>query len=295
MKVILIGSTGQLGRDIISNSPKNIQLIKPKKSELDLSDPENCYKYIISQKANWIINSGAFTNVDEAENNKELAFKINAYGPQSIANAILKVGGKLLQISTDYVFSGTQNTPYETNQKVSPNNIYGKSKAIGENLLLQTLSSFNQITILRTSWLMSPHGKNFATKMLELHSKKENINVVYDQIGSPTMTSTLSQTIWGIIKKNEEYTLQKKSFPKINHFADNGIASWYDVAIAIGEIGIKLGLIKKAAHVTPIRSYQYPTPSARPSYSVLETNETKELLQINGIYWKDSLEEALKR
>ena len=294
MKVILIGGTGQLGQEINKNKPDNIELIIPKRNELDLSSEEQCYEYFSRNSANWIINSGAFTNVDKAESKMELAMKVNAYGPAAIAKALSNNGGKLLQISTDYVFNGNQNVPYKTTQKTSPNNVYGTSKAEGEKLLLEELNKINQLAILRTSWLMGPYGINFAVKMLKLLSERERINIVYDQISSPTTTSTLSQAVWKLIKTNEKFTLDNQIFPRINHFADDGIASWYDVTEALLEIGIQTGLIKNKIKIIPIRTDQYPTSAKRPFYSVLDTYETKKLLSLNGVHWKNSLLNSFK-
>ena len=294
MKVILIGGSGQLGQEISKNKPDDIKLLIPNRNELDLSNENQCYEYFSRNSAHWIINSGAFTNVDKAESNMELALKVNAYAPASIAKAISNNGGKFLQISTDYVFNGNQNVPYKTNQKPSPKNAYGISKSEGEKLLLEKLNKFNQLSILRTSWLMGPVGNNFAVNLLKLLCEKEKVNVVYDQISSPTTTLTLSQAVWKLIETNEKYTLNNQVFPKINHFADDGIASWYDVTEALLEIGIKIGLIKNKIKITPIRTDQFPTPAERPSYSVLDTYATKKILSLNGIHWRNSLLNTFK-
>ena len=135
MRILLVGSSGQVGKSIIQKCPKNIKLLTPDKLEFDLKSGIKCYEYIISNKPDWVINSGAYTNVDKAEREKDLAYKINSEGPQYIAKALQKIGGKLLQISTDYVFNGEQNTPYLPNQKLSPINTYGRSKAKAEELL----------------------------------------------------------------------------------------------------------------------------------------------------------------
>jgi len=295
MKVILIGGSGQLGQEINKNKPDNIELIIPTRNELDLGCEMQCYEYFSRNSANWIINSGAFTNVDKAETNMELAMKVNAFGPAAIAKGISNNGGKLLHISTDYVFDGNQNVPYKTSQKTCPNNAYGTSKAEGEKFLLKILNQINQLAILRTSWLMGPHGINFAVKMLKLLSEREKINVVYDQISSPTTTHTLSLAIWKLLETNNKFSLDKQIFPVINHFSDDGIASWYDVAEALLEIGLQIGLIKNKPKINPIRTNQYPTPAKRPFYSVLDTYETKKLLNLDGIYWKNSLLNTFKK
>ena len=292
MKIILIGASGQLGRDLIKNPSKDIKLITPSKGQLDLSNPKECYKYILKNSPDWIINCGAYTNVDKAENYQELTQKVNSKGPESIAKAISKIGGKFLQISTDYVFDGNQNSPYKVDQKLSPINCYGISKANCEINLQNLLLENNQLCIIRTSWLMSPYGNNFATKMLELLNEREEIKVIYDQISSPTTTSSLAKVIWEIINCNNEYTKKGALFPKILHFSNCGIASWYDVAIAIKEIGTKKGLIKKNCSIFPIESKDYPTAAKRPHYSVLDSNETQKLINFRNMHWREALKKA---
>ncbi len=289
MKILLVGSSGQLGKSIIQKKSKNIELLTPNKSEFNLINGIGCYEYIVSNKPDWVINSGAYTNVDKAEKEKNLAYRINAEGPQFIAKAVKNIGGKLLQISTDYVFNGKQKTPYLPDQSLSPINTYGKTKAKAEEFLADILVDNNQLSILRTSWLISNKGKNFATKMIHLNDQKNEINVVCDQIGSPTCCKSLANAVWRLLEINDNYSAQGKVFPKVNQYTDNGIASWYDVAIEVGQIAFKKGLIKKIASVKPIFSYEYPTDAVRPSYSVLESNQTKEILKLEKIDWRDSL------
>lgn len=289
MKIVLIGSSGQLGRSIIKYAPKNIDLITPDRFQLDLNKRKECYEYILDISPDWVINSGAYTNVDKAELEQELAFEINAKGPESIAKAVSKIGGKLLQISTDYVFDGRQNMPYKVSQNISPINFYGQTKAKGEEFTQKILTDLNQLVIIRTSWLMSPYGNNFATKMLKLLGERDVVNVVFDQISSPTTTMSLSKAIWETIKQNEVYSINQSIFPKINHFCNYGIASWYDVAVAIGEIGLQTGLIKKVANIFPIRSSDYGTSTLRPNYSVLESSQIQKIINFHNNHWRKDL------
>ena len=289
MKILLIGSTGQLGRELIKSSPKNIDLIYPSKINFDLSNTTQCYKYILDTLPDWVINSGAYTNVDKAEKEKEIAYEINAKGPQSIAKALSKTNGKLIHISTDYVFNGEQNTPYKVNKKISPINYYGFSKAKGEELIQKLLPENNKLCIIRTSWLMSPYGNNFATKIMKSLQDRDEVKVVYDQISSPTSTKALANAIWKAIELNNLFSLTKKNFPKMIHFSNSGVASWYDVAEAIGEIGIKKGLIKEMATLLPIESSEYQTAALRPKYSVLESSQTKRFLNIRNLHWRKAL------
>lgn len=289
MKILLVGSTGQLGREIIKSSPKDIILITPSRIEFDLNNANKCFEYILNLSPDWIINSGAYTNVEKAEIEQEIAYKINALGPQTLAKALSISGGKLLQISTDYVFNGQQNYPYKTDQKVSPINKYGISKAKGEEYIKQHLTGNNQSNILRTSWLVGPNGNNFALKIMQLLNDRDEIKVICDQISSPTTTLSLADAIWNLIKKNEEYSRQNKFFPTINHFCNDGVASWYDFAVTISEIGLKTGLIKKTGEIKPIKSNEYNSKTQRPKYSVLDTYNTKKIIGLNNSHWRKEL------
>ena len=288
MKILLTGSTGQLGKSIIDSKPKNIDLIIADREKLDLLNPKNCESIIISGKPDWIINCAAYTNVDKAENDVELSNIVNGLGPEALAKAISKIKGNLLHISTDFVFDGEQNYAYHSKQKRNPINQYGFSKALGEKLIEKNISNNARATILRTSWLIGPIGKNFVTTMLKLHSEKDLINVVSDQISAPTFTKDLANICWDIInlKKSEEST-------QILHWSDSGVASWYDIAEAIGEIGLELGILKKKAEVIPIKTKQYPSPAKRPKYSLLDTQKTSELVGRIPNHWRNNLKKLL--
>ena len=290
MRVLLIGSAGQLGRSLISYKPKNIELISKNKKELDITNESKCAKLISEYKPAWVINASAYTKVDEAEINIEEAYSVNSLGPNNLAKAIKKFGGNILHFSTDFVFSGDQSKPYSPYQKTNPINVYGKSKLEGETAINQSLGKTGQALIIRTSWLIGSVGRNFALTMLKLHKEKESISVVNDQIGSPTTTSSLAKLSWEIISESNKNI----QLPSICHFSDAGVASWYDLAVAVGEISEEIGLIEKAAKVLPIKSSEYPTRALRPNYSVLDCSLTYKLLEIEPTHWRSSLYELLK-
>tara|TARA_Y100001968_G_scaffold307221_2_gene324849 strand:- start:35634 stop:36527 length:894 start_codon:yes stop_codon:yes gene_type:complete len=294
MRVLLIGAEGQLGRSLISFKPHNIELIAKNKKELDITNKTKCCKIISEYKPDWIINSSAYTQVDEAELNIEKAFSVNSAGPNNLAKAIKKFGGNLLHFSTDFVFSGNQSKPYSPDHKTSPINVYGKTKADGEIAILESLSETSQASIIRTSWLLGSVGRNFALTMLKLHKNKEYISVVNDQIGSPTTTSSLANASWKLVRLKSSKSKEKIIFPSICHYSDAGIASWYDLAVAIGEISEEIGLIEKAAKVIPIPSSSYPTKALRPDFSVLDCSRTYKLLDIEPTHWRASLYKLLK-
>uniref|UniRef100_UPI00338FE05B dTDP-4-dehydrorhamnose reductase n=1 Tax=uncultured Prochlorococcus sp. TaxID=159733 RepID=UPI00338FE05B len=276
------------GSYIIETKPKNINLIHTTKKDLDLSKTYLCKNLILSEKPDWVINCAAFTAVDQAEKDIELSNKINSYAPEAFANALNITKGKLLHISTDFVFNGEQNYPYETGQKRNPINQYGASKSLGEELIQKENKGLHNSKILRTSWVISPYGRNFVLTMLKLHSEKETINVVYDQIGVPTSAKHLAKTCWKIVNYKNTKTL-----PQILHWSDSGVASWYDLAVAIGEIGLELGIINKIAKINPIKTKNYPTPAKRPKYSILDTTTTSDFLKVEPNHWRINLMEIL--
>ncbi len=294
MRILLLGSEGQLGRSLISYKPNNIDLIPKNKKGLDITEENNCFKIISKYKPSWIINASAYTLVDEAESNKDKAFAVNTLGPINLTKAIKRYGGNLMHFSTDFVFSGNQSKPYKPSQKTNPINIYGKSKAEGEIFINETLSKTNQAVIIRTSWLISSVGRNFALTILKLHKEKEKLSVVSDQIGTPTTTSSLAKACWKLIKLKSCSSSNNIQIPSICHYSDAGVASWYDLAVAIGEISEEIGLIDKAAKVIPIPSSSYQTKAVRPNFSVLDCSTTYKLLDLEPLHWRASLYKLLK-
>ena len=288
MKVLLTGGSGQVGQEIIKYKPKKVDLIYPDRKQLDLSNYESCKKIFRENRPDWVINCGAYTAVDDAEKEFSICKKINSYAPKAFTEAINEINGNLLQLSTDYVFDGKQNYPYKENQNKNPLSKYGFSKSLGEELIKKNIKNIKNATILRTSWVISPRGKNFILKMLKLHSERKSINVVSDQIGSPTSAADLGKVCWEIIKFKH-----KKNLPFIMHWCDEGIASWFDIADAIGDIAKELKIIEKKAMINPINSTEYLTLAKRPNYSVLDTLNTVKLLDIKPINWKKNLRKIL--
>ncbi len=288
MKILLTGSTGQLGQEIIKTKPSNIDLITPNRTELDLKDYEQCVKIVHDKKPDWVINCAAYTSVDKAESELKLATKINSYAPEAFTKAINSLDSNLLHISTDFVFNGEQNIPYVESEIKSPISKYGYTKALGEELITNSIKNQDNATILRTSWVISSRGKNFALTMLKLHSFKDYINVVSDQIGVPTNAKDLAKACWKVI------ALKKiKKLPFILHWTDSGVASWYDLAYAVGEIGLELGILKKTAEINPIKTIEYPTPAKRPKYSILDNVNTSKLIEMNPKHWRKNLKNLL--
>ena len=291
MKVLIIGANGQLGKSLYNTKPENLDLISYTKEEFNLLDIENCLKKLEKVKPNYVINAAAYTAVDKAETERELVEVVNAKNPYKIAYTLDKLGGKFIQISTDFVFSGLKSSPYQTNDELLPLNEYGKSKALCEKLLIK----LNNTKIIRTSWLYSPYGKNFCLTMLRLHKscldKKVPLRVVSDQISCPTSSFSLSSVCWEMINNDEIF----KNKQKIFHWSDAGVASWYDFAVAIGEIGLKYGLLENKSQVLPIKAKDFPTPAKRPCFSLLDSCEICDLLKVERSHWRFELEYVIEQ
>ena len=284
MKVLLTGAAGQLGQALIAAKPAGITLIACSRAELDLADALACQAVVQRHRPDWVFNAGAYTAVDRAEQEPELAQAVNAGAPAAFAEALAATGGRLLQVSTDFVFNGAQGTPYLPEQSVDPLGVYGASKAAGEAAALQLPGAL----VLRTSWVYGPVGQNFCRTMLRLHRERPQIGVVADQVGCPTSTHTLAAACWRAIGLGAT-----ADQPRILHWSDAGAASWYDFAVAIGELGVAAGLLERAASVRPLTSAEYPTPAQRPSYSLLDCSASRAALGLEPQHWRAALAEVL--
>ena len=277
MKIIITGAQGQLGQELVKQLDKKYEydVIKTDRDTLDITNIENVNTFILEQNPDVVINCAAHTAVDLCETDMENAYKINAIGPRNLAIACEKVGAKLVQVSTDYVFDGNGTRPYREDDITCPNSVYGTSKLMGENLVREFCSKY---FIVRTAWLYG-EGNNFVRTMLKLSETNSELNVVNDQIGSPTSTVDLAKAIIDLIH-TEHYG--------IYHGTCEGQCSWYDFAKKIFEI--KNIDIK----VNPVTSDEFKRPAPRPKYSVLD-NFMLKLVGLNSFRkWEDSLEEYLK-
>lgn len=279
MKILVTGANGQLGKSIrktFAHDP-NLEVVYTDVEELDITDREEVDHFIRENRFDFIVNCAAYTAVDKAEKDDLKAAAINTVAVGNIAQAASRNRVKVIHISTDYVFNGESYRPYEENDEPYPRSIYGRTKLEGEGIL----TSFCQnALIIRTAWLYSEFGGNFVSTMLRLSSEKKQINVVADQIGSPTYAGDLAEAIFHIIRHD-------KWLPGIYHFTNEGVASWFDFTKAIFELS------GKTTVVNPIPTSQYPTPAKRPLYSVLSKMKIKNTYGVNIPYWRDSLKKCL--
>lgn len=281
--ILVTGSKGQLGSEIIELAPKypNYNFIFTDVEELDICNHKIVKQFITENNINAIINCAAYTAVDKAEEQFEIADSINHLAVANFAQIAKEKGIKLVHISTDYVFDGTNHKPYTETDIPNPQSVYGKTKLAGETAM-QQINPANSI-IIRTSWVYSSYGNNFVKTMLRLGKERDELNVVADQIGTPTYAGDLAQAILTILPQ------LKNTIVELFHFSNEGVCSWYDFAKAIFEIK---GLPTK---VNPIGSSQYPTLAERPFYSVLNKGSIKETFQVEIPYWKNSLKECFRK
>ncbi len=286
MKIIVTGAYGQLGNEIkvLSAMHPGWGFIFTDVDTLDITD-ENAVENLFQEtKPDFVINCAAYTAVDKAESDGETAARINATAPGILAAAAKKTSAKLIHVSTDYVFSGDAFLPLTEDDRVNPTGVYGKTKLEGEK---KCAAQNPESVIIRTSWLYSSFGNNFVKTMLRLGKERDSLNVVFDQIGTPTYAADLAKAILKIVEATE--TGGEKFVPGIYHFSNEGVASWYDFAKSIFEIS---GI---SCNVAPVLSEEFPTPTKRPNYSVLNKAKIKSTFGIDVPYWKDSLKICLEK
>lgn len=286
MNVLLIGSRGQVGQELATTLPLIGNVTCWSRADLNLGQTDQIIPRVTAQKPDMIVNAAAYTGVDKAEKEPELAHQINGEAPGLLAKAANACGATLIHISTDYVFDGQKNQPYQPSDGPNPLGVYGQSKLAGERAV-QTYC--DRHAIIRTAWVFGAKGSgNFVKTMLRLGAERNHLKVVYDQIGSPTWSYDIAEAIAALIPRLEPAT------HGIYHFTNSGVISWYDFAVAIFEEATQLNWPLKLEEVTPITSDQYPTLATRPPYSVLNGEKLTTLLGQTPPYWRVSLRKMLK-
>ncbi len=285
-KVLLIGAKGQVGQELQVTLPQLGEVISIGREELDLTNSEKIGQIIREIHPNYLVNASAYTAVDKAETEPDLAYSINATAPKIMAEAAEKIQAKFLHISTDYVFDGRKNTPYLETDLTNPLGVYGQSKLRGEEEI-KTVNS--QAIILRTAWVYGSYGKsNFVKTMLRLGKEREELKVVVDQVGSPTWAKNIATAITQLL-------INADNPPGIYNFTNSGVASWFDLTKAIFEEAKISGIPLKIQRVIPITTAEYLTPAVRPAYSVLSGQKISQQLGYIPPYWRDSLKAMLNQ
>ena len=281
MRILITGCNGQLGNEMQLLEKENPQhtYFNTDVAELDITDQAAIEKMVMDNDIDGIVNCAAYTAVDKAEDNQELCRKLNSLAPGYLAAAIEKRGGWMIQISTDYVFDGTNHTPYTEEAPTCPNSVYGVTKLEGEQAAQKACE---KTMVVRTAWLYSTFGNNFVKTMIRLGKEKPELGVIFDQIGTPTYAHDLAVAIFAAINQGV--------VPGVYHFSNEGVISWYDFTKAIHRIA---GIT--TCHVRPLHTSEYPTPASRPHYSVLDKTKIKTVYGIEVPYWEESLEVCVRK
>ncbi|WOX07310.1 dTDP-4-dehydrorhamnose reductase [Microbulbifer pacificus] len=285
MKILITGKCGQLGQQLQQQAPADVSLIAHGRDTLDIANKEQVFTVLKQEQPDAVINAAAYTAVDKAESDVDLAYAINARGPENLALACRELGIRLIHVSTDYVFDGKQFYPYQPGDRRNPLGVYGESKARGEEAIEAILP---EAIIVRTAWVYDRTGRNFVNTMLRLMSERDQLGVVTDQIGTPTWAGNLAKCLFALA--------QNADAKGIYHCTDAGTASWYDFAIAIFDEGRAAGLISPDKHVriNPIATSDYPTAAIRPSYSVLDKTRLTKEVGVELSHWRRVLRMVLR-
>ncbi|MCG8427950.1 MAG: dTDP-4-dehydrorhamnose reductase [Chromatiales bacterium] len=282
LKILIAGAGGQLGWELQRTAPAEVDVLAADKRQLNLLQPDQVCELIHREQPDWIINAAAYTAVDKAEDEADIAYAINRDGARLLATCAAELGAQMLHISTDFVFNGQKGTPYLVDDQPGPLGVYGASKQAGDEVVETALGG--RCAIIRTAWVYSAHGNNFVKTMLRLMTERDQLGIVADQIGSPTWANGLARASWRAVQLN---------LSGMHHWTDMGVASWYDFAVAIQEEALAIGVLRKPCVISPLRTADYPTPAARPAYSVLDKTPTLQALGLQAVHWRQALREML--
>ena len=283
MTILVTGANGQLGTHIrLCSERSQHQYLFTDVDDLDITNPSKVKQFVTDHHVEVTVNCAAYTDVNRAESDEAAADLVNHIAVRHLAEAMEEVGGLLVHISTDYVFGGNlNNTPCGEDEKGNPTGVYGRTKLLGEQVII---ASGCRYLMFRTGWLYSEYGKNFCKTMLSLTATKPSLQVVFDQVGTPTYAGDLANAIFTILEKGLAYGNEG-----LYHYSNEGVCSWYDFAKAIARMAGNT-----ACDIQPCHSYEYPTPVVRPSYSVLDKTKFKQTFGIPVPYWTDSLAVCLQ-
>jgi dTDP-4-dehydrorhamnose reductase len=284
MKTLILGGNGQLGRALLDTATGDAKIVSLDLPELDIADTDAICTRAAQLQPAVIINAAAYTAVDRAETDVELATAVNVDGARNAAIAASKIGARFIHVSTDFVFDGEASTPYRPDAATSPLSVYGRTKRDGELAVLEALPEAS--VIVRTAWLYSKTGSNYVKTMLRLMAERDELRVVADQTGSPTWANSLASAIWALI--------DKPGITGIFHWTDGGQTNWHGFAEAIQEEALALGLLQRKVPVLAITSDEYPTDARRPAYSVLDCSGTCAAAGIEQTDWRSNLRTMLQ-
>ena len=282
LRILITGAEGQLGRALIRTAPAGGTVLALDVDQLDITDAAAVRRCCDDHAPSVIVNAAAYTAVDRAEDEADLAYAVNRDGARHLADAAARIDARLVQVSTDFVFGGDQARPYTRGDSPNALGVYGASKLAGEEAVRS--SSVRKWLILRTAWVYAADGHNFAKTMLRLMRDGKPVRVVAVQIGTPTWATSLARGVWRAIDLG---------ITGVHHWTDAGVASWYDFAVAIQEEALACGQLATPVPVTPITTKDFPTPARRPLYSVLDKTETWQALDMTAAHWRENLRHML--
>lgn len=280
MRALIVGGNGQLGRGLVETAPAGVEVVSHGTDTLDITERTSVEMIVSKLMPDLIFNAAAYTAVDRAEADEKTALAVNGTAVGFLAEVAHSVGARFVHVSTDFVFDGKSGTPYRPDAATNPLGAYGRTKLIGEEL------AGADSLIVRTSWVYAPTGGNFVRTMLRLMTERDEVRVVADQIGTPTWAPGLAAALW---------TLASKEVTGIHHYTDAGAASWYDFAVAIQEEALVAGVLSRAVPIVPIATPDFPTPAARPSYSVLDKTSTFAALGSPTPHWRVNLRTMISK
>ena len=283
MKVFVVGSRGQLGQSLAETAPATVDFAGADLPELDILDAPALRAHLADERPGFVVNAAAYTAVDKAEDEPEIARRVNVDGARNVAEAACNAGARVIYISTDFVFDGSKGMPYEPDDSPAPLSVYGATKLDGEVAVREATDG--DAIVIRTAWLYSRFGHNFVKTMLRLMEERDELSVVADQHGTPTWARSLAEVIWAAIGPD---------LPGgVYHWTDGGEASWYDFAAAIYQEARRSGLLDRDVAIRAIPTEEYPTPARRPAYSVLDCSATVAALGVEQRPWAERLQQML--
>jgi dTDP-4-dehydrorhamnose reductase len=281
---LITGAGGQVGFELQASAPPEWHVVPCRSTDLDITDEGMVNRVLNEIGPAVVINTAAFTRVDDAERETARAEAVNGYGAGNVARAAARVGARLIHLSTDFVFDGSQGRPYTTDDTPRPLGVYGRTKLMGERLVQERTAGSG--LIIRTAWVYAAQGHNFVHTMLRLMQENSSIEVVEDQVGTPTWARGLARAVWAAAERN--------GLQGILHWTDAGVASWYDFALAIQEESLALGLLDRAVPINPLHSHEYPRPARRPTFSVLDKSTGWAALGGPAPHWRVNLRSMLR-
>jgi dTDP-4-dehydrorhamnose reductase len=282
MKALILGAGGQVGRALAASAPEGAETVALRRSDCDVGDEAALRGAIRAVRPDVVFNAAAYTAVDKAESEPEVARRLNGEAPGLIAAAAREAGARTVHLSTDYVFAGAAEGQRGPQDPVRPEGVYAQTKLEGERA---AQAADPDALIVRTAWVYASLGTNFVNTMLRLMAERDELRVVADQVGTPTWAPSLAAALW---------RLAGLGATGVHHFTDAGVASWYDFAVAIAEESVGMGLLEAPARIVPVATVDYPTPTKRPAFSVLDKSATWALLGAAAPHWRVNLRSNLR-